>query len=84
MSFWRRFRNSLRGPMHVEGEDDAEVEADLDDEMPDAAEDAKEAADDERMATVTSLFIPNTASTIAFEGAEVDANEDAEASARPS
>lgn len=85
MSFWKRFRNSFRGPLHVEGSQDPEVEDDLAEEMPDAAEDARETADAETVPTlggvaVSSPLAPPTPETIAFEGEQEAASEDAEAS----
>jgi hypothetical protein len=85
MSFWQRLRDSLRSPMHVKGIDDPEVEVDIAEEMPDAAEDAEnaEAAQEIPTAGGTTFRAPNLpppAETIAFEGAEEEAREDAEAS----
>jgi hypothetical protein len=87
VSFWKRFRDSLRGPMRLEDQDDPELEADIDEEMPDAAEDAEEAREAETYtsysapeARVEEWNLPAPPKTIAFEGEEVAASEDAEAS----
>jgi hypothetical protein len=86
MSLWKRFRNSLSGPMHVEGEDDPEVEADLAEEMPEAAEDAEEASESDSIMTrggvrVTPDPTLPPARTMAFEGEQAEeAEKDAEAS----
>ncbi len=88
MSLWQRFRDSFRGPLHVQDseDDDAEVEADLDEEMPAAAEDAREMAErpgkvaaemDPPGGWVESPLAPGPPDTIALEGAEADAAEEA-------
>ncbi len=81
MSFWQRLRDSLRGPLKVEGMNDPEVEEDLAEEMPDAAEDARETADAEQAMTrggvpLAAPLAPPTPTTIEFE----QSKENAEAS----
>jgi hypothetical protein len=73
--------------VHDTMDDPGEVIDDLDEEMPDAAEDAREMAESESVPSRSGLRVPLGPSaalpppptTIAFEGADWDAEKDSEA-----
>ena len=83
MTFWRRLREQLRGPIRVDSSMDGsiEVDDDLAEEFPVASADARETADSEAARTrggvnVASPLAPPPPETLALENAQAEANQD--------